>query len=162
DRSILPAREEKRRREAPGQSEDGDHLRAMTPRERAAGRGHGRHEEERERRRDQAVEGARGPERGVERDRTRAGDRVARAAVPAPKNPVGSDDAPDADERAGHDAHDRRDEAVLDRVLEEEKPGEGERDAAEHGGPADTEPALPVDLYRRLAGRRGRWQRTAW
>ena len=166
DRPIRAGREQERRQEAADQTERRDHLRRMPPGEEAAAGGHGDHQHERDRCGHEAVTDARGPERGVEDDHAGAGERVGGARVLPAEPPLRAGNAGDADHGAEHDAQPGRDEPVLDRILEEEEPGQRERDAAETRRRADAEELLPVDRdarrgdgRRRGGPRRGRGRR---
>ncbi len=166
DRPIRAGRQQERRQEAADQTERRDHLRRMPPGEEAAAGGHGDHQHERDRCGHEAVADARGPERGIEDDHAGARERVRRARVLPAELPLRAGNAGDADHGAEHDAQPGRDEPVLDRILEEEEPGQRERDAAETRRRADAEELLPVDLdarpgdgRRRGGPRRGRGRR---
>ena len=126
--------------------------------------GRGRHRREREQGRFDQREGRVGgvPAR-VERDQAGAGDRVGGRPVAFAQADLGPDERGRAGQDHGRDPEDRREEAVLVAQLGEEQRRDHERDAADPGGTAHAQHALPVERcggrWRRF-GRRWRDRRT--
>jgi len=107
---------------------------------------------------DEAVEILRGPCRSVENHNAGAGQGIGRRRLITLHEPLRPDEAGEAGDDAENNPHGRRDQSVLDGVLEKEQRREGKHNPAGRSRPADTDPALPVDaLPRRLRPGGGWW-----
>ncbi len=153
DRLIGLRGNQERSREAADQGDRRDQARASSHRQRARQHGHSHHAEECWRRSQEAVARVRRPAHRVERDRARTGDRMRGPRVAAAQHRRRAEHAGDAGTRAQREPQRGRDETVLDRVLEQENAGEGQRHTAGDRGAAHAKPALPVDRRRRRRAR---------
>ena len=157
DRVVDAARGEDGREEAADQAEDRDHLRAVPSREDGAHRGHRGQQGEGGKVADQAEAWARRPEGDVEDDGAGARERVSGPAVVASQTTLRTHQTAETGQGAHDHAEPGRDQSVLDRVAEEEQPGEREHDTAQHRGTPHADPALPVDVGAQRRCGRHRW-----
>ncbi len=122
-----------------------------------------RHRAERQPRWHQAVDPRRRPSTEVDQHRARTAQRRRLGVVSTPLQRRERAESQRPRDDRDPIAQRRSDPTALDRELNEEEPCEDERDPADHGSAADTEPALPVDAGASwaLAERRalGRWVR---
>ena len=147
ERVVLPRGKRHRRGEAGHQPEEGNHHRVVPHREQAAGERDQHHQRERQRRGDEPPR-VRVPEGRVEDGHARARDPVGEDGVAAPQHQLRGADPPEPDEDPQHHAQPRRDEVVLDRVLEEIEPRDHQHARAHRGGAADADPPFPVEADR--------------
>jgi hypothetical protein len=157
DRLVAAGREQDRRREAAREAEPRDDLGTVAPGEEGAQARDEHHGRERHAE-GEDPELERAPECCVEDHGRGARDRIPGERVAAPPDRLAAGQAREAGEGAQRDPHLLRDQAALDRVLEEEDPRDGQEHAAEDGRSAHAEPALPFDP-RRAGTRRERRRR---
>ena len=159
---MIAGSEEERRKKTAHQTEHDHDLRVHAHREEEGRDGDERHQRERNRKRDQAVESVRAKSVGVEDEDAGGTKALAGHAVIASGGEPAGCDQPAADDRADDNAHGRRDEVVVERVLHQKDDGEKKHESANPREELHSHESFPIDRGthrardRRRSGKRRR------
>ncbi len=142
---MIAGSEEEGRKKTANQTEHDHDLRVHAHREEEGRDRDERHERERNRQRDQVVERVRAKRVGVEDEDAGGAKALAGHAVIASRCEPTRCDQHAADDHADDDAHRRRDEVVVERVLHQKDDGEEENESADPGEELHSHESFPID-----------------
>ena len=148
ERIILPRREQHRREKAAENSQYRHHLRAQSHRQKKSRRSDQRHQQETQRRRErlEVVNRATPKRDRIQHHHARRAQRVRQHAIPLAIHHHATHDQANAHEETQRRPHRRRNQIVVERILDEVRNAEQRRQPAHPREQLHADELLPIDL----------------